>query len=197
MALIEDLYTAIEKLNVTKVKSLIKAGVDVNQKDKNGETALTMASNKGHAQIATALIAANADVNHLADNGESPLIKASRAGEEHVVSVLIAANADVNQKLTSKKDPTGQKGANALFYACGGGYTSKSGKRGMTTSHWNIAAALVAANADVDSRPQEKAKLFGFGFGDDDAEPEGPIDLALAGQKWSLAFAMYKSPKER
>jgi ankyrin repeat protein len=73
----------------------------VNAKTKRGDTALMMASEKGHLEIVKWLIANNADVN-AKDNkdnvGETALILASEKGHLEIVKLLIANNADVNAK---------------------------------------------------------------------------------------------------
>ena len=57
-----------------KAKALIKAGADVNAKDKYGQTALIWASAAGHAEIASALIKAGADVNAKRKDGGTALM---------------------------------------------------------------------------------------------------------------------------
>jgi ankyrin repeat protein len=57
----QQLIDAAEKGDIKKVKALIKAGADVNAKDKEGGTALMYAKNEGHGDIVKILKAAGAN----------------------------------------------------------------------------------------------------------------------------------------
>ncbi|MCH5295477.1 MAG: ankyrin repeat domain-containing protein [Treponema sp.] len=77
---------------------LIKSGVDINAKDKNGKTLLMHAVYK--INVAEMLIKMGADVNAKANNGYTALMYAAenhRSGED-MVALLIKSGADVNAK---------------------------------------------------------------------------------------------------
>jgi ankyrin repeat protein len=89
-----------------EVQALIKAGADVNAKDKDGVTPLMLAAqNSRDPQIVRALIRAGADVNakdeiqvdegDRDDCGMTPLMLAAGANTAEVVNILIRAGADV------------------------------------------------------------------------------------------------------
>ena len=80
------------------VTALLRAGADVNVRDKYGETALFMAAANGHASNVKALIAAGADVNHRAIHGGTVLVYAGMVGNTDTLTALIEAGADVNAK---------------------------------------------------------------------------------------------------
>jgi uncharacterized protein len=76
----------------------VEAGVDVNMK-RYGETALEIASRRGHTKTVRMLLDAGADVNE----GSWALYFASCGGHEEVVHALIEGGAAVNQKVVGEK----------------------------------------------------------------------------------------------
>ena len=110
---------------LAEVKSLLKRGAGVNQKNLAGLTALICASFEGHTEVVSTLLEAGADVNattltvdqrsKYADTGigsvlsNQPSIRdlchgstalriASEYGHKEVVSILLSYGADVNAK---------------------------------------------------------------------------------------------------
>jgi ankyrin repeat protein len=75
------------------MKTLIKAGADVNAKDEGGVTALMLASSDGHKEMVKMLIKAGADVNAKDKNGKTALMRASERGRKEIVKMLIKAGA--------------------------------------------------------------------------------------------------------
>jgi len=94
---------------------LIAAKSDLNLKDKDGNTALILAADKGHTDIVKALIAANADLNLQNKNRDTALTVATDKGHLKNVKSLIAANADLNIQT--------QSGDTALILAANKGHT--------------------------------------------------------------------------
>jgi ankyrin repeat protein len=66
-----DLRKAAQKGDLAQVKSLIAAGVDVNAKEKYGNTAPMAASQSGHVEVVRALLAAKADMNAKDESGKT------------------------------------------------------------------------------------------------------------------------------
>ena len=79
-----------------QLKELIDRGVDVNIKDDDGNTALSIAARSGHINCENILIAAGADVDIVNDDGISALIHAVGHGHPPCAHILIDAGADVN-----------------------------------------------------------------------------------------------------
>jgi ankyrin repeat protein len=97
--LIEAAITS-ENADVGVLHVLVALGADVNN-NKDGETPLCMASEKGHAEVVKMLLGAGADVNKAAtDDGATPLWTASYHGHAEVVKMLLSAGADVNKART-------------------------------------------------------------------------------------------------
>tara|TARA_B100000900_G_C20474912_1_gene672971 strand:- start:205 stop:1074 length:870 start_codon:yes stop_codon:yes gene_type:complete len=116
-------------------QALVAAGADVNARDKNGDTALLLASMNGHTETAQALVAAGADKNARNKHGDTGLILASGKGHTETARALIDAGANVNAV---------DKGGNtALILA------SRSG-------HLKAVQALVAAGADVNAATKSR-----------------------------------------
>ncbi len=81
------------------VKLLLDAGVGVNTRDKDRNTALIAAADRGHTDIVKSLLAKGADINLQAGfDKNSALIKAADGGRKDVVIVLLAAGADKTLK---------------------------------------------------------------------------------------------------
>ena len=83
--------------------------MDINAKNKDGETALMLASSEGHLEIVKLLIEKGADVNVKNEDGKTALTLASRYGHLEVVKYLVENGADVNSKEND--------GDTALYYA--------------------------------------------------------------------------------
>ena len=147
------------------VNQLIKAGADVNAKNKRGETALICASMNEHEEVVEELIKARANIYARNNGGVTALMMACDRGHERVVSKLCAAGVDINAK-----DNTG---LTALMIACERGKTvvvehllkaikidiKAKNEKGETaliiacqTDKLKIVSALMRAGADVFNR---------------------------------------------
>jgi ankyrin repeat protein len=60
---IQNLFDAIKRSDVDRVKRLLSLGIDLDATDSNGQTALTLASRMGESEIIQLLISAGAKVN--------------------------------------------------------------------------------------------------------------------------------------
>ena len=82
------------------VKILCRAGMDVNQPNKDGCTPLFQASMKNHTSIVEFLLSEeNIDVDKSLNDGQSPLFAAAEGGFEGIVRLFIAAGCDVNMRV--------------------------------------------------------------------------------------------------
>jgi len=94
---------------------LLKAGADVNAKDKDGVTALMLAAQRGETEIVKMLVAEDADVNAKNKDGVSALMLAAQRDNREIVEMLVAEDADVNAKRND--------GMTALLLAVGNFHT--------------------------------------------------------------------------
>lgn len=93
-----------------QVKEMISAGVDVNTKGKDGETALMRAAMKGRVEIVKYLIQKSADVNATDIEGISALDLAEKNGHGRIVKILENAGAQKANKNNAKEnDPNACK----------------------------------------------------------------------------------------
>jgi len=123
--------------NTEKIRELIKAGADVNEKNSNGLSALMIAARTGNIDMIKVLIDAKADVNAKSNDGFTALMEASSYAQidavKHLdaVKYLIEAKADVNAKTSD--------GYTALMFASSDIYP-------------DLVAALLQAGADVKAK---------------------------------------------
>ena len=94
----EKLFKSIEKGMIDEVKSLIKAGADINSINSDNLTTLMIASGYGRSEIVRFLVKSGMDVNGKNSTGVTALIIASSLGKYQVVKDLIDLGADVNLK---------------------------------------------------------------------------------------------------
>ena len=88
-----QLYEACKTGDINKVRTLIRRGVNVNEKsDFLQDTALKLAARYGYTEIVKLLIANKANVNL-----NAPIVYASDEGYYDIVKVLIDNKADINQ----------------------------------------------------------------------------------------------------
>jgi uncharacterized protein len=70
-------------------------GVDIDARDRHGQTALMIAAHQGHAKVVTFLVEHGAELDHTAKYGLSALMLAVIGGHVEIVRALVAAGADV------------------------------------------------------------------------------------------------------
>ncbi len=91
---------AITHGDVTTVCDLLERGVDVDARDRYGQTALMLAAHAGHGQVVEILIAHRANLNVTAKFGLSALMLAVVAGYTDVARLLAKAGADLSLRGT-------------------------------------------------------------------------------------------------
>lgn len=97
-ASIDELIAAVIRNNASGVRTQISAGVNPNQQDAKGRTALTLAIHQqSEKAIPVLLQSRQVDINALNRAGESPLMLAIITGQDDWAKQLIARGAAVNK----------------------------------------------------------------------------------------------------
>jgi len=144
--------TAAQNGDREAVRTLLKKGLDVNEAQGDGSTALHWAAIKGDAEMARMLIYAGANVRATTRIGAyTPLYLAAKGGYADVVAVLLAGGADA-KAVTSN-------GTTPLMIAAAAGDT-----RSITS--------LIENGADINAKDGAKGEtplIFAAGFNRTDA----------------------------
>ena len=90
----EDRRTPLHYATTKEVAALLM--LDVNARDKSGNTPLHLAVDRGSQDIAELLIANGARVNVRNENGQTPLYRAIAIGHNEIAALLINNGTDVN-----------------------------------------------------------------------------------------------------
>lgn len=96
----KDIFIYLSNFNINKVKELIKniPDINLNIKDKNGNTPLTYSILYSMIPICNLLIDSGADINLHNNGNETPLTIAVRSNKLSIVSKLIDSGADLNHQ---------------------------------------------------------------------------------------------------
>ena len=82
--------------NIQRVRLFFKAGMDVNARGTNNETALMLALANNNHEMAKLLIANKADINAKTSGGYTALMIVSTLGDLQAINILMEAGADIN-----------------------------------------------------------------------------------------------------
>jgi hypothetical protein len=101
-----NLVKAVKGNSINGVTKLLNGrGINVNQANDKGRTALWLASHEQQIRIMEKLLDAGADVNKADNVGKTPLFVASEQGHQGAVKMLLDAGADVNKADKNGKTP--------------------------------------------------------------------------------------------
>ncbi len=93
---------AVTDGDLETVRATLDAGVDVDSRDRHGQTAIMLAAHAGHDAVVEVLIAHGADLNVTAKWGLSALMLAIVAGHPDVARRLARAGADLALRGTGR-----------------------------------------------------------------------------------------------
>lgn len=87
---------AVRRGDLPVVLELLRAGADVDARDRHGQTALMVAAHRGHREVVEALASGGADLNVAAKYNLTALMLAIVAGHVAVARTLARAGADLS-----------------------------------------------------------------------------------------------------
>jgi ankyrin repeat protein/WD40 repeat protein len=110
-----DLLIAAKEGDATKVAALIEKGANVNSRDKDGDTALMIASLSAR-DITTVkvLLARGADVNAKSDDNDTALIYAAADDDSEILQALLEKGAEMNHQNDNGYSPLIMASVNEL-----------------------------------------------------------------------------------
>jgi ankyrin repeat protein len=92
-----DWEAAIKGGDVVAVRGFLDRGVNINGRDRYGQTGLMLAARAGHREVVEALVERRADLNVTAKFGLSALMLAVVAGHAQIARILARAGADLSK----------------------------------------------------------------------------------------------------
>jgi uncharacterized protein len=149
--------------DVSAVRALLKQGVDVNQAQGDGMTALHFAAQAGNAELVQMLLAAGANARASTRlGGYLPVHLASQGGYAQVVAALLAAGASADARTTSGASPlmlaakAGSTDTATRLIENGADVNAKEGTHGQTAlmvaaglNRAEVVSLLLARGADA------------------------------------------------
>jgi ankyrin repeat protein len=178
------LADAAEKLERSRVRTLLAARADVNAAQADGMTALHWAAYQDDVDLAKMLVRAGANVKAANRYGVTPLSLACTNGNAAMVELLLKAGADPNAPLPGGETPlmtasrTGSLAVVKTLIAHRASVDSKDERRGQTALMWaaaegnaDVVQALIDADADIRARVPSGFTPFLF------AVREGRLDV--------------------
>ncbi len=163
-ALANTFHEAAAKGELSKVKTLITHGANVNGANSQGEIALHLAIKRGHKRVVEFLLAHGADINAQNAYGDTPLHYAAETKHADIVELLLAHEANVHARNSQPWTflPLAREGQDRevlKLLNITGGKEAAEQNRGETPLHrvtygGNLQAAriLLAHGADVNAR---------------------------------------------
>ncbi|MDH5217142.1 MAG: ankyrin repeat domain-containing protein, partial [Gammaproteobacteria bacterium] len=139
-----ELQLASARGQTDRVIVMIDKGMNVNDVNKHGKTALMLAAGAGHADTVAVLVERNAHLDAQDIDGMTALTEAAAGGHAKVVELLIEKGANAN--LTNKYGATPL--TNAVFFG-----------------HEEATRALLASKTRLSEETTENAFLIAAGLG--------------------------------
>ena len=167
--LYSPLITAAGAGDLTTVQNLLERGVDTNEIDEYGCSALWYAAYSGHLGIVQLLLEHGADIDKASYDGQTPLYIASCTGHLPIVQLLAEQGADMEKANSIGENPLINASCNGDIEvarylleqgadrdkACNDGYTPLHSAANY--GHLEIAKLLMVYGADLNARNRQGA----------------------------------------
>ena len=198
------LVRAVRSQDMDTVRSLLAQGVEVNERQADGSTALHWAVHWEDQETVDLLLTAGADPTAANDLTMTPLVMAATNGNGAIVRRLLAADADADTARTSGETAlmlaarAGSLEAVTALLAAGANVNTTETTRGQSALMWaaagahpDIVAALLENGANVEARSRTSSRVFNMGGSRSAGSASGGITLREVPQGGStpLLFA--------
>ncbi len=90
----ENIFEAIQSIDIVSLNVLLAEGADINSVDENGNTALMLASKIGNPRMVKIILAHEPMIDQKNSQGYTALMIASEQGQVHIVEKLLENGAD-------------------------------------------------------------------------------------------------------
>ncbi len=181
------LVDAVKRTDAAAVRSLLSEGIDVDEPEADGTTALHWAAYRNDADMIELLLEAGATASSTNRYGVQPISLAAVNGNASIILALLNAGADVNATLAEDETVlmtaarTGSLAAVELLLAHGAHINAAESWRGQTALMWaaaeghiDVVKALLAHDADVHAASEKAFTALLF------AAREGHIEAVEA-----------------
>lgn len=177
-AIASDIADAAMNNDYDSVFSLIDKGVDVNEQQIDGQTALHWAVVANETEVVQKLIEAGADVNAKNRTNATPLMLAAINGAPQIIQLLLDQGADPNERVTLTNDTvlmlaarTGVPKAVELLLDYGAEVNERETWSNSTALMWaaseghvEVVSMLIDHGADIDAKslyqPQDNIATY-------------------------------------
>ena len=179
------LIDAVKAADPARVERLVAEGVDVDEPQGDGATALHWAAHRDLPGVAALLVRAGAGVDATDDHGVTPLALAGLNASVAMVDLLLEAGADPNVARASGVTPlmtaarVGHVGVVRRLLRAGADPTATETTRGQTALMWAVA----------ENQPQVAEVLLETGGGATTRSANGFTPLLFAAQRGNVDVA--------
>jgi ankyrin repeat protein len=163
------LIDAVRHGDAAAVRALVKSGIDVNQPEGDGATALHWAAHNNQTDLVRLLLDAGASARAANDLGVTALHLAAANGNAAMMRLLLDQRADANAAAASGVTPlmeaarSGSVDAVRMLIAHGAQVNARESSRGQTALMWavsrqhpDIVKVLLENHADVTARSEAR-----------------------------------------
>ena len=95
----EELLKAADDGDLAAIEAALAKGADINARGQFGDSALNIAAQRGHKDLAQRLLDRGADVENVGGADQTPLMNAAFAGNIGIVRLLLDKGAKVSDDL--------------------------------------------------------------------------------------------------
>jgi|GEM_PF-3435258 len=168
------LIKATEREDSAQIRLFIRAGANVNDRDKSGKTALHTSAGMGNRECSEALINGGADIQGKCLNNQTPLHEAAKSGMNDIITLLASHGADLNAVDKAGFTPlawsvtNGCATASNLLIALGADINIPNAMKvlpiqlAVMSSQYEIIQVLAAKGADINCRNASGKTLIGI-----------------------------------